>query len=1076
MSKILKNHINKRLPAFFIVGMIFLFLNPLSLIGRYRQLKFEHLTTDDGLSLSYVRAIIQDNQGFMWFGTAGGGLNKYDGYRITVYKNDFNNMNSLVNNTIRCFCIDRAGNLWIGTDWGLSRYDREHDCFVNFRYHKDDPLGLSNGTVNDIFEDSRGNLWIATVNGVNILDRSTEKFTHFLVKENKSQNQINNYASDIIEDNQGNIWISTYGTGLFKFDYQAQSFVQFLHQENDTNSLPYNKISCLAKDINGNIWLGDYYGGGISCIKTMPGDKYVFTRPRIKIEKKMDIYRNNIQTILPDKKGGLWIGTENGGLDYFDIQTNSFVNYREDKNDAQSLNSNSIWALYLDKNENLWIGTHAGGINVVKKEKQKILHFKTIAGNPNSLNNNSVTGFIEDDEGKIWIGTDGGGLNMFDVKTDRFQSFNTQNSNLTTDALLICHGDKNGQIWIGTWNGGFGRFDKKEKRFQMFTSENSALSNDRIYNILDDKNNSFWLATHGSGLIKFNSKTNSVINYSEQRNGMTAWLMRVVTRNLDGNLLLGAMNFPLITFDPIKETFNYFQSSGEYLGEGVNSILLSGDSLIWCGTYNGLVKFYQKTRTAKIYCEKDGLPNQIVLGVVPDDHGNLWLSTKNGISKFNPVAETFKNYTKDDGLQSNDFNFGSYYKTRAGHILFGGVNGFNMFHPDSMNDNTHLPPIAITDFQIFNKSVSIQEKNSPLKKHIAVTDELILSYTSSVFSFEFAALDYTSSNKNLYAYKLEGFDKEWNYVGNKRSATYTNINPGKYTFRVKGSNNDGVWNEQGTAIKVIITPPFWQTWWFRMMIIGLGLASIITFYQIRTYTIRKRNKELKKINNELKEAKEMAEVASNVKSKFLANISHEFRTPMNGIIGMTNLTLTTDLSKEQRESLNVVRQSADSLLDILTKVLNFTELETSKIKLISKNFNLPELIKEIIWNLNFQAQEKGLKINYENNGNLPTNVIGDPDYLKQILVNLIKNGIKFTERGNISVNVHLDDSPLPQDEASKDRDDTRYIHFSVADTGVGIPKEKLNTIFEMFFQADGSFTRKFGGVGIGLTISRNLLN
>jgi ligand-binding sensor domain-containing protein/two-component sensor histidine kinase len=833
--------------------LILMFLAP-HVYAQKHRIKFKHITIEQGLSHNNVYAILQDSKGIMWFGTYVG-LGKYDGYKFTVYKHDPDDPTSLSHNAIVSLYEDRKGVLWIGTaGGGLNRFDRETGQFIRYQHDPDDPQSLSNNRIFAICEDHAGELWIGTdVNGLNRFDRETGQFVHYQNDPDDPQSLSHNLVYAICEGRAGELWIGTYGGGLNRFDRETGQFLRYQHDPDDPQSLSHNNIRRIFEDRTGELWIGTH-GGGLNRLDRETGQ---FLRYQHDPDDPQSLSHNQIEAMYEDHSGKLWIGTAGGGLNRFDRNTKQFVRYQHDPADRHSLNDNRIRSMYRDRSGVLWIGTKTGGLNTFDRIAEQFLHYQRDPIDLQSLSHDVVYALHEDQTGALWIGTRGGGLNRFDRETKQFihDYHNPADpSSLSHDDIRSIYEDRRGELWIGTADGGLNRFDRETGQFlhyQHDPDDPQSLSHNRVDAICEDRAGELWIGTYG-GLNHFDRDTEQFIRYQHDPNDPQSLSHDNVTtiyKDQAGGLWIGTRGGGLNHFDRETEQFHYYQNdpddSQSLSNNNILSIYEDQSGVLWIGTRGGgLNKFDRTNETFTHYREKEGLPNDVVYGILEDKQGNLWLSTNVGLSKFNPRTETFKNYDVSDGLQGNEFNTGAYCKGRDGMMFFGGFNGFNAFYPENITDNPYIPPVVITDFQLFNKPVSTGE-DSPLQKSISETEALTLSYEDFIFSFEFAALSYIAPEKNRYAYMMEGFEEDWNYVDSRRRfVTYTNLEPGRYVFRVKASNNDGVWNDTGTSIAIFITPPFWKTWWFRILAVLCLVGAAFVMHKMRMKYIESQKKRL----------------------------------------------------------------------------------------------------------------------------------------------------------------------------------------------------------------------------------------
>ncbi len=994
--------------------------------------RFDKITQADGLSSNHVLCIHQEKAGWIWMGTSLG-LNRYDGYHFTAYKSDRDGHGSLRGELVRCIFEDINNRIWVGTELGgLNLFDRNTERFSHFLFA--DASQDTIFSVNHIVSDPENRIWIGTDKGVAFFDEQEQ--LQLLSLPSWKQSGSPEILRIFWDKEDNNLWIGTL-SGLFVYNPETGKDRRLPLPDSDK---PFDEIHALYLDSDRLLWIGTYNEG----VFTVDPN----TRNVEKVKSWVRFNRSEtIRAIEEDHEGIMWFGTR-GGLVAYDKTTRDYSTFLRDEDESLSLSLNSILSLCVDSKGDLWVGTR-GGINYRDNDKQAFLHLRASKNDNRFLNNAEVFCFFVQGN-NLLIGTESGGVNIYDTKTHRFRYLTTQEG-LSGDCIKAFVQDGN-EILVGTYQGGISVLDASTYRVKMILKHQDddplSLKDNVVWDLTRDSRGRIWVATN-RGVQLYDGKTRT---FHEKSELFFDKICNWIREDDKGDLWMGG--YELVIYNPESEKITRYN-------ERTRDVIPAMNGRYWVATRGHGLALYEKGKGAiRYFTEADGLSNNTIQSLVRDESGQLWISTLNGLSSFNENTLEFVNFDVNDGLQDNQFNYGAAIHT-AHQLVYGGINGVNIFHPQDIRKNFFVPPVVLTGLKIFNQPVEIGKE---IGQSINVTTEIELGYKQNVFSIEFAALSFAGSSKNQYMYQMEGFDENWIFSGTSNSATYTNLDPGKYTFRVKGSNSNGIWNEKDTSISVIIKPPFWKTWWFRLTLITLFvlfLAYLGIFYLKRA-----------KLRNELifekTKARKLHEIEA-MKLRFFTNISHEIRTPLTLILGPLNQVLEQGMiDGDAKGKLQLVKRNADQLLKLINQLLDFRKLEAGKYTLHYEKADLLFFVGSILESFQSMAVEKGIRLSlYTDRESFVTWF--DNDKMQKILNNLLSNALKFTDPGG-SVDVTFNSS---DPYISGLAENTVFYSITVQDSGKGIPAKNLSKIFERFER--GANTQSSTGSGIGLSITREFV-
>jgi signal transduction histidine kinase/ligand-binding sensor domain-containing protein/DNA-binding response OmpR family regulator len=1034
------------------------------------EINFTSLTTRDGLSSNSVNAILKDHFGLLWFGTVDG-LNKFDGTNFTVYRNKPGNFSTLPTNEILSLHEDNAGNLWVGTGGGsLSLYDRKKDVFINFP-SRTAPNSISNNVINAIYSDYKGKIWIGHWDGISILDPATKKVTRVPDSFSKAGAIVTKPCLVLFEDSRHSMWMGT-NNGLYQYSPKTKSVKEFLHSSQSATSLINNNITAIKEDKAGNMWIGT--NGGLSMLKK-GGTGFV---NYVQGNDTYSLSSNTINSVdIDDNK--IWIGT-NEGLDILNPVSGQFQKLSFNHRNIHSLTAQEVKSIYIDKSGIYWLGMTGGGINKHDKNLNLFNFVQSNVFDQQGLNAPVVTSFAEKENGKVYVGTDGGGLSLFDCKTKLFQHLNIRSARRGIDghfAVMALEMTKKKKLFVGTYGDGLFMLDPASGNYTQLLAGSNAqdLNSNSIFTIKEDSKGNIWVGTNGEGLNVLSAEGKVLNRYTPNpkltndiRLAINGYI-RDIEEDKGGNIWIATHGGGIAVFHPSSNQFSFYNTTNSKLpNDKVLSLHEDSKENIWAATYGGGVAVFNRTTNQfQTFSETEGLKNNTCYKVLEDKNGLIWVSTNRGISSIDFATKKINNYNGHNGVQTNNFVHDAGLRLSSGELFFGGQDGFNYFNPAYLKKNNNAPAVLITDLRVSNQSV-IPSAEGPIKEHVSFAREINLDYKQN-FSLSFVGLNYTSPEQNQYAYKLEGLDKDWNYVSNSTSASYTNLDPGEYVFRVKASNNDGVWNYEGTSIKIYVHPPFWRTT-LAYILYAWIIIGLVLYLRYRSFQKLKRKFALEqdrmRLEQERKETERLHEL-DRLKIKFLTNLSHDFRTPISLILGPVDSLLTKEGDKQSVDQLSMIKRNGRRLLNLVNQLLDFRKMESQELKLNTSNGELVSFINEVTDSFKDFSERKKIDFVY-------ISVIDqlytrfDHDKMERILFNLLSNAFKFTlEGGRIALTVEK------LEEMSDDS--TTWVSISISDTGIGIEENQKEQIFERFFQTGGPVSVLNQGTGIGLSITKEFI-
>ncbi len=1036
--------------------IIYLLIGASSLFNSYPQNinsqfptpTFEYMSSEDGLPENSVTCILQDHLGYLWLGTQNG-LVRYDGYSMKVFKQDKNDSSSISNGDISAIYEDKNNTLWVGTLNGLNKYNRANDSFKSYKNNPNDTISINSNVINCIYEDSDRRFWVGSANGLNLFDRDKQIFTRYFFRDSATKlyttsipgkHNLNVY-SIIEEPGTKDLLVGINTAGLWRFNIKEGAISKYKFNTPDVPDEKVGRIQALYKSRDGKIWIASTNTLSSLDVKKKEYKSY------IEFPLNHEGYAKG--TVIEDQKGMIWCGffALDNGVFCLDPNTGNYRQYK-------FYPVNRVYSIYEDRSGIIWVGTWCLGLQKWDKREHKFHVFKHDPLNNNSISDNWVFDIHYDPKGFLWFLTKNG-LDKYDKKTSRYRHYLENIKNFinphAAPRFII---DRSGIIWIfGIRDHGIISFNPQSETYRLYLNnpkDSINIVNKNVVTAVLDHFGIIWVGTQYSGLYSYDIIKNKLKNYKHVPNNpasLSENRVNVIFEDSFGTLWFGTNLGGLDKFNRVTEKFTY---CAFYC---VIAIYEDKNSNFWISDYlSGLNLFdRKKNKIISNYSEKEGFTNHAIYEILEDNHSNLWMGAEMGLLKYSIKEKIFRNYTKDDGLPANRFLW-PYPKDADGFMYFNTVEGIIYFNPDSIMDDPVPPKVVINRVSLFNRS----GEKLKYKGFISELKEIILPYNQNSLRFDYVGLQFSVPVKNKYKYILENFDKDWIDAGTQRNAVYTNLSPGKYIFRVNAANKDEIWNEIGASITIIITPPWWETTYAYIFYALIIITIIYLTWKMQLKRMRVKHEfEMSKF-----EAEKLHEV-DELKSRFFTNISHEFRTPLTLILGPVKQMIERTKDERNKNELQVVHKNAKSLLGLVNELLDISKLESGNMKLQASPQNIIPLLKALVQSFCSYAERKKINLKFNSNGQ-EIIVYIDQEKIKKIITNLLSNAFKFTpEGGEIKVLANI------KDEA--------FVEISIRDNGTGIPKENISKIFDRFYQVDGSHTRKQEGTGIGLSLTKELV-